>query len=610
MADRGLKGTGKAAPPPLPAAVKGTGRGKAAPPPLPAEGTGRGKAAAPPLPVDVKGTGKGKGASALEMPLRVPVPGHLAAPAGTPIRQRHLSELDKSEGTFWEGLHPWGEDLSSSGVLQGLALDAEVLEEIWASPFTQQQERPHRRQAAGTVSLLSLGLQHAIETVARAKKLTPERVSYALSEDLNSLSSEQAETLGEIAQYVREASGFLNIQDLRDQVARNGVEVLSGAEKMLWAIVSVPDGPLLAQLLGERVKVSEAQEWLDKRVAEVEALVETLRCSSPFKTLLQAVLLVRNCFMQRDHAGFPHSSLLQLSTERFRGHSSTLQVVVKVLEQTHERRCNLREFQCLVIQRYIPCNLARHIIAEFLDDPESPWDVLPLLRKCRYNLCGSEVLLDIQWQVHRFAPSFQMATAAQRRLSERRSNDLVARQLGDFLNDLQNFLMVAEANVDRMRGAMRSLCSLAGVPRSNLRDDARMSDEAADILRTYRHLGERLEVELSALRKQRAARRTQARMEAALHSGAGAPRQQARCWSAVDTRVQILQLTQDPALIRELRADILPAGRLRRQAAAKRQPRKKEEDTSKRMLDMVHPGPEGSYGRCPETGRWINMLQP
>lgn len=525
-----------------------------------------------------------------------PVPLHLLAPDGVALLHVH-NALPKAAGTLWEGLNPWG--TLRDQPLAGFAIDYDSIREQWAPPTTI----PAMPKA--TAERLDRRAHLDVNVAIVACKLTPELVRSGMQADMDLLSEEQTEILAaQVVPHLTEAAGVLAAQ-----VARNGVMTLNRAEALLWAIADFPSGATRLYLLASRHKLEGEIASTMQHVMDTETLVDRLRSSQPLKSLLQAILAIRNVLAQRGCEGFQLRDLSRLRSERGRGITqggfspSVLALAAETLEATHARRCRLRFLRMMAIGRALPKDCLRRKVWAYVDDlGPTPWDVLPLLGDCRGSLCDESAAMtfaqrrrDARQLLSSYIPQVEHAVAhGAVATSERWQGQLMefrARAV-----DAENLFRDGGERLVAASASLRSLFAIQCPPRH-------ASSQTADALNVLRGLGQELAKERASLDARRSEREMLARGDLGGRC--------ARKWATVDTTVIQRLATSDPDIFRALLAPSPNAGCSDRgkQNTAKSKASDKAHSKVKAgpvpYIDLAHGGIEGEYVRCPFTRRWV-----
>lgn len=209
-----------------------------------------------------------------------------------------------------------------------------------------------------------------------------------------------------------------------------------------------------------------------------------------------------------------------------------------------------------------------------------------------------------------------------------------AEQLEDLREQVVHAVEIFEDGRRRVAATATELLGLVGAVHSTTK-------AVVESLHHLRRLGVTLEEERARLTHQRH-REKQARFARELRSHS----RRVRAWAEVDTSSIVRQTTRDPELILAFcappptpttqvegeppesvgdwewgsEAEMEEEGEeggggkwvvvqeAKTKSKAKAKPKAKAKAAP--FADLVHGGPEGAYGRCPLTGRWINFKRP
>lgn len=588
--------------PPPPPMVKGKGKG---PPPMTAKGKGK-------LHPIVKAKMKAKAQAQI-------VPEHLQAPQGA-NRLRPPRRLESTVGTLWEGLKPWEADHSVC------VIDLDRLREQWLTPAVPAV--PTQAQTIHRGTLLSRYAAQSVGIAMLSLGLNPGLVDQALTQDFSVLSPAQAEGLVNLVVPHTEEQGQLQVA-----VQINGVQGLSPAEQLVWAVASVPQGPARARLLALQHTMPGEVAHAEFQAGVAERLPERLRSSWGLRSVLQALLVIRNILSQQDCRAFPVEALATLDIERVRHVASrfnpqtqtftpggqdrawfqdncptTLRLVAECMVNTHARRCQLRLLRMLSVGRLCRQNHVRQQVWAYLDDLQSSvMDVFTTLQDSRSDMLCAALVADFQrYTTHlrvaqREVHALQAEIGAHPVMGRSQLSEQVA-ELGVRITEATNAVHGA---VVRIEGATADVCALTGAGTGRgLQDKFRGAREA---LAGLRHFGRILqqEVELVLFVRGRAARTRQQDQGAVSDLAL----RRARPWKPVDTRAEVLCTTKDPNLIRRLRSELGSVQSSQKASSAAEQEVEVEatKDSgagSTSAVSLVHGGVEGAYRRDPITGKW------
>eukprot|EP00747_Dinoflagellata_sp_TGD_P130026 gnl/TRDRNA2_/TRDRNA2_174770_c5_seq1.p1 gnl/TRDRNA2_/TRDRNA2_174770_c5~~gnl/TRDRNA2_/TRDRNA2_174770_c5_seq1.p1 ORF type:complete len:685 (+),score=109.58 gnl/TRDRNA2_/TRDRNA2_174770_c5_seq1:32-2056(+) len=645
------KGKGPGPPPPLlsgslsaqqpPAKAAGAAPGPPPPRPPPAEGKGAAPGPPPPRLPTAGGKGAGKGA-ATAAPGPPPPPGgsdaarrphdrapeaakkatisppaHLVAPQGAPtirVQKRLLGER-AAEGTLWEGLGMWGPDqLLGRPALDLTVVNVDALREQWSLSLQPRDVTQAQTQSVRSQRTLPGSVLFCVEVTSFRQNFTPELVRRALTEDMDALSSEQAEALSKLAPYVDQFG-----VDLRNLVPVRGQDAFVPAELLIWNIACIPEGANRARLLADRVKIPSEVCRVERQVADLELAAKSLWESKPLRSILQTILAVRNILSQEGSPGFSISSLQNLKNERVlpalapdatSRSPSVLSMVVSMLEATQGARCRLRLLRILWIGRMLPTEQTASLVWSFLGDDlrASPWDALPLLQEC-WRTC---TLMSYEMLSELHSLESVARTLASRDFGAAGTSDVWKDQLAEFRAATATAVDTVRSCRSRFSSAGSKLARLVGEVQgpSSVQPNSRQWQATEHALKHLHILGRDLTQEREVLRK--------ARMQQRARSLAQQTDGPVRSWPAVDTSAHLLAYTTDPDLVRSLKLSSAgPSTDANRTAVAKAkeagaaiEAKKQAQAKAKANQDLLHgSGPEGSYKRCPTTGRWVNSLR-
>jgi len=574
-----------------------------------------------------------------------PPPEHLKAPTDASRLALHARSI-RASGSLWEGLDPWGS--SCDGQFPSWCVNFDRLRDLWAPPEQVPVEAAQAQAARDAEDqVMDRRVKQNVEIVVKSLKLQPDRIKEALLGNFEALSPQQIRALAwEIVPVLQVAGGLLQAL-----VHRRGAASLGAPEAVLWAVASTPLGDSRAHTLALRVSVPEEIAMMKAKVQPAVEIVSRLSNSAPLRMLLQAILVVRSVLSQQKCSGFPIRELgSSIKHERYRraipgaGASrysewyqehvpTTLRLVSEIVADSHVSYTKLRFFTLVAVCKACPkIERIKRLIWSYLGTPVaggSIIDACKLLQECDSRIFDKDLLHWIQTKgLYRERAFNSHVRPLQRHLnSQPLSEEVPFREhlsvVSAQLNEAQETFRTGWT--DLMQAA-QDMCCLAGeTPPSAANREEKTLEMAAEGLQHLKVLGRFVREEVEFIWFVQRRRRLQAmpqkiRTDAALgNSGFSA-----RSWKPVDTRCEVLAVTGDPDLIREMRMQLLPpeveaeteAGEDAEQArakakakaaaakaaAAKAQPKAK--GAPARYVDLIHSGIEGVYSRDPVTGRW------
>mmetsp|Transcript_137428 Transcript_137428/g.238916 ORF Transcript_137428/g.238916 Transcript_137428/m.238916 type:complete len:877 (+) Transcript_137428:113-2743(+) len=554
---------------------KGKGKGKA---PLPPSQKGQ------PLP---KGKGKGKASGSQ----RIPPPEHLLAPGPQRVRLHHHLTLN-CEGTYWQNLSPW--EAHSPEVLECTSVDTDELLRQWQIAMAAPAVHAPVWVPRGAINDQS-SLRH-LQLMVKSRGLTPEIVTRGLTEDFEALNVDQAFTLDCIGRQFFDVW----IGQIRAFVQMRGVDALLPEEAVLWAMETSPAGRHMADFAFQYFTLQTEVASVTDKIDKIIGLLQELESSRVLRTLLQTVLIIVNTMSQEEHKAFSLSELSFVTDARLSQRASTLgKLIAENLEVTHMRRERLRFFRMLAVGRVPIANSARRRVWSYLDDlKESPWDVVPLLQRCREFLRldqFQELLQNDLWDVERLQRNLGRFLRNERQVTDLRR---CAARIQEQVQGLTVSADAAQLRLDRFKAELEAAVSHFGAlfmgGNRGGNSNARRFEDARGLLRGLVDFGSRLELEMVQIEKRRLAQRG----HVANRDG----------WPVVDTNYYVKHVTMDLDLRRSLHAPPVPRNKLQVAAASKSTEAAAaavKKSDAKPFAHILHGGQDGEYRRDLETGKWI-----
>mmetsp|Transcript_83429 Transcript_83429/g.152619 ORF Transcript_83429/g.152619 Transcript_83429/m.152619 type:complete len:730 (-) Transcript_83429:43-2232(-) len=578
--------------PPAPAVPKPppTAKGKGKGPPPKGKGKGKGKA---PLPPSQKGQplpkGKGKGKASGSQ--RIPPPEHLLAPGPQRVRLHHHLTLN-CEGTYWQNLSPW--EAHSPEVLECTSVDTDELLRQWQIAMAAPAVHAPVWVPRGAINDQS-SLRH-LQLMVKSRGLTPEIVTRGLTEDFEALNVDQAFTLDCIGRQCFDVW----VGQIRAFVQMRGVDALLPEEAVLWAMETSPAGRHMADFAFQYFTLQTEVASVTDKIDKIIGLLQELESSRVLRTLLQTVLIIVNTMSQEEHKAFSLSELSFVTDARLSQRASTLgKLIAENLEVTHMRRERLRFFRMLAVGRVPIANSARRRVWSYLDDlKESPWDVVPLLQRCREFLRldqFQELLQNDLWDVERLQRNLGRFLRNERQVTDLRR---CAARIQEQVQGLTVSADAAQLRLDRFKAELEAAVSHFGAlfmgGNRGGNSNARRFEDARGLLRGLVDFGSRLELEMVQIEKRRLAQRG----HVANRDG----------WPVVDTNYYVKHVTMDLDLRRSLHAPPVPRNKLQVAAASKSTEAAAaavKKSDAKPFAHILHGGQDGEYRRDLETGKWI-----
>jgi len=597
---------------------------------LPASGKGKGKSTAVPPPppsraslasVAPKGKGKGKSKAMPAPPPRramrdqrteEEVPESLRAPAGA-NRLRWLKTLSGISGTLWEGMDPWNLEPSLT-----CHIDLQRLQEQWAAP--PPRPAPPAATRAARESLLPSRMAENVLIAMRGLHLTPELIRRALMQDLDLLTGEQVLGLArEILPLLAEV-----LHSLRAAVAQHGPASLQPAEALLWSIAALPSGMERVRLAALRISLPEEVAAVEAHVAKAAVVVQRLQDCAALRSLMHAILVIRNILAQQQCAAFPLEALAaSMDQERVRRpaggqansreawfrhhHPSTMRLVAEVVADAHARECRLRFFRIVAVGRILKPNSARKLVWEYLDDlKDGTLEVFPLLASCSTKFFDDGAFSEFRAVKRQVGVLQSKLVEVQSVVDEHAQNTALSGQLAELNVCMTEAQRSLAEGIEELDVLAEQVCDFVGEEMKGQR--TYWENSASGAMMGFQHLGALLHDELKAVWAARA--REQQQELAAAQSG---HQRVVRSWAPVDTSAQELLATSDPDRIRQARAlrHAAAAGPVTGPATGGSQAVQAEvagqPHSAPRSRGLVHGGVEGAYRRDPQTGLWVRM---